>query len=131
SKGVVVIPQCLAPGSDKTIPGGYSGVKLVTTYSTDAADPEVKLFNAAMSTYAPNTQIVDVTSGGFAVVLGFARAMSGLTSGDVTPATVKSTLAAMPPQPLPLASGLTFQCNGKLVAIAPSECSTGALLATL
>jgi ABC-type branched-subunit amino acid transport system substrate-binding protein len=130
AKTIVVIPQCLGPSTAQSVPGGLAGVKVITALSTDASVPEVKLFNDVMSTYASGTEIVDVTSGGYAAVLGFARAVSGL-SGDVTPDTVRTTLAGMSPAPLPLAPGITFQCNGKQVSFAPAICSTGMLVATL
>jgi branched-chain amino acid transport system substrate-binding protein len=130
SKTIVLINQCINPGSAQTIPGGYSGMKVVTVNSSNQADPGVQLFNAVMKTYSPSTQIVDVTSGAYATVLGFARAMSGLT-GDVTPTTVGTTFAAMAPQAWPLGQGITFQCNGKQIVFTPAVCSTGGLVATL
>ena len=35
----------------------------------------------------------------------------------------------MPPTPLPLGGGITFQCNGKQVSLAPPICSTQVLKA--
>ncbi len=37
----------------------------------------------------------------------------------------------MPPTPMPLADGVTFQCDGQQVDIAPNICSTDALTTTL
>ena len=125
SKPIIGIPQCLP--FTQTIPGGLTGVKILTAASTDPSDSEVKLYDAVMATYAPGTNAAgDVTSGGYAAVLGFARAMTGL-SGDLTAANINSALASMSPQPLPLASGVTFQCNGKALSFFPGICSTGAL----
>jgi branched-chain amino acid transport system substrate-binding protein len=128
ARTIVIIPQCL-PFTSATLSAGVSGLKLISASTTDPSDPEVQLYKAVMSTYAPGTDPNgDVTSGGYAVVLGFARALAGLT-GDLTPASVSTALATMAPAPLPLASGVTFQCNGKAVSIAPAICSAGVLIA--
>jgi len=133
SKTLVLIAQCIDANSAKSIPGGYAGMKLVTSYSTDPADPDVKLYKAAMAQYSPgaNPYANGVTPGGFATVLGLVRGMSGLTTGDVTSDSVASTLTAMAPVPLPFGGGATFQCNRQQVTITPAICSTGALAATL
>ena len=132
SKTIVVIAQCITSTSAAGIPGGYTGMKLTTVYSNDATDAENKLYQAGMAQYAPGTDPYanGVTSGGWAVTLGLARGLSTLT-GDVTTANIKSTLAAMPPTPLPLAPNVMFQCTGKQIAITPAVCSTSALEATL
>ena len=132
AKPVVIIQQCITSTSAAGIPGGYAGLKLVATSTTDPNDPDVKVYTAAMKLWEPATPpfVNGVTAGGWATVLGFARAMSGL-SGDVTPATVAATISSMSPQPLPFGDGLTFQCNGQQVSITPAMCSTGALEATL
>jgi branched-chain amino acid transport system substrate-binding protein len=127
---IILISQCITPGALPGTPGGYAGMKEVTVTSGDPSDPDVKLFNAVMATYAPSTKIVDVTNGTFASMLGFVRAMSGLT-GDVTPATVEAAFASASPQLLPLGNGSMFQCNGKQISFAPAICATGALAATL
>jgi branched-chain amino acid transport system substrate-binding protein len=130
SKTTIVISQCVSPTSAQGISGGYAGMKEITVTSSGAADPDVKLFNDVMKAYAPSTGIQEITPGAFGTVLAFQRAMSGLT-GDVTPASVESTFASMPSQPLPLGAGNTFQCNGKQISFAPAICSTGVLVTTL
>jgi branched-chain amino acid transport system substrate-binding protein len=132
SKTIVVIAQCISANSAGSIPGGYGGMKEVTNYTTAPSDADVKVYKAAMAKYSPgsNPYASGVTSGGWAVVLGFARAMSGMT-GDVSTAGIQAALASMPPTPLPFGGGITFQCDRKQVAITPSICSTGALAATL
>jgi branched-chain amino acid transport system substrate-binding protein len=127
-----LIAQCTDSGSAAGIPGGYTGMKVVTTATTDPTDPDVKIYLAAMAKYGAGTNPFanGVTQGGFAAVWAFGRAMSGLT-GDATPASVEATLAAMAPTPLPFLGGGTFQCNGQQVSIAPAVCSSGALAETL
>lgn len=127
-----LIAQCIATGSSAGVPGGYTGMKVATTASTDPTDPDVKLYLAAMSKYGGGTDPFanGVTQGGFATVLAFARAMTGL-SGDPTSANIETALTSMAPQPLPFLGGGTFQCNGQQISIAPAICSTGALAETL
>jgi branched-chain amino acid transport system substrate-binding protein len=127
----LVNPQCLDANSATSIPGGIDGVKVATTESLDARDPEVALYEAAMARYSPGTDPhFSSTSGGFAIVLAFARAMSGL-SGDLTPDSVRSTLAAMAPQPQPLLSSQTFKCDHSLFKLTPAVCSSGIAIVTL
>jgi branched-chain amino acid transport system substrate-binding protein len=127
----VLIAQCLASGSSSGIPGGYAGMKVVTVATTDPSDPDVMTYEAAMKAYAPGTApfSTGVTSGAFATVVSFARAMTGLSG--TTSADIESTLTSMAPQPLFFGAGITFQCNGKQIAITPAVCSTGALEVTL
>ncbi len=128
----VLIQQCIANGSSAGIPGGYAGNKVVAVATTVPTDPDVKIYKAAMSTYAPGTPPFanGVTPGGFATVVSFAKAMKHLT-GTTTSNDIVKTLNAMPPTPLFFGAGITFQCNRKQIVIAPAICSTGVLEQTL
>lgn len=132
TKPIVVIPTCISDAARKALGSELNGVVEITSGSTDPAAHEVALYEAVMAAYAPGTPpyASSVTAGGYAVVLSFARAMTGLT-GAITPASVFKTAESMQPQPLPLADGLTFQCNQKQVSFAPAVCSTGFLATTL
>ncbi|MCU4186356.1 ABC transporter substrate-binding protein [Acidiferrimicrobium sp. IK] len=129
---ISIIAQCQDAGSYKGIPGGYAGVYETTVASTLPSDPDVKIYEAAMSKYANGTPPFanGVTQGGFAVVLGFARATKSL-SGTPTPASIEAAITGMAPATMPFGAGGTFQCNGKQLAIAPDVCSSGALSAKL
>jgi branched-chain amino acid transport system substrate-binding protein len=133
TKQIVVIPQCISPSSISAIHGGFAGVTLVNPFSTDPKDPEVALYDAVMAAYAPSTPPNGtVTSGGYGAVMGFDRAMSGISAGaDITPSLVQSTIPSMSLQTLPLASSLTFQCNGQQILLTPAICTTGALTGSL
>jgi branched-chain amino acid transport system substrate-binding protein len=125
---VVLISQCLATGSAAGIPGGYAGDTEVTVATTSPSDPDVQLYEAAMSKWAAGTSPFanGVTQGGFATVLAFARAMKGLTL-PATSASIEAAFKAMAPTPLPFGGGEMFQCNGTAVTITPDVCSAGAL----
>jgi branched-chain amino acid transport system substrate-binding protein len=131
TKKIIVIPQCITAETAKGIPGGLAGVTLLATESTDPKDPEVALYNAAMATYEPDAEPhFGITSGGWAVVVGFARAMSHL-SGDVTPASVRAAFLTSGPQRLPLLGSGTFSCDRKQMTLTPAVCSQGAVIAEL
>jgi branched-chain amino acid transport system substrate-binding protein len=128
----LVNPQCLGADMAENVSGGIDGVQVATTESLDASDPEVALYEAVLAQYAEEDiePHLSTTSGGYAIVVGFARAMSGLT-GNVTPDTVRSSMASMSPQPLPLLDGQTFQCDRSLFTLTPAVCSSGIAIVTL
>jgi branched-chain amino acid transport system substrate-binding protein len=131
-KGPTVInSQCFSNQLASSVPGGIDGVKIGSAESLDPKDPQVALYRAVMAQYAPGTSAQSSSNAdGFAVVLGFARAMTGL-QGALTPATVQRTLDSMSPQPMPLLAGQTFQCNRAAVSLTPATCSNAAVIITV
>jgi branched-chain amino acid transport system substrate-binding protein len=128
---IVVIPQCISAGSITALSSSLTGLTEITATSTDVTQPEVALYRAVMTTYAAGTPPTgSVTAGGYGAVMSFVRAMTGAT-GDITPASVFTTISTMSPQPMPLAPGIQFQCNQKQISFAPAVCSTGYLKGTL
>jgi branched-chain amino acid transport system substrate-binding protein len=123
---IVVIPQCI----DQALIESATNLEgaLLTTYTTTAPDSEeFQLYNAVMDTYAdPDTERRGPAPGGYQAVVGFARAMDGLT-GDVTAESIQSTFTGMEPTPMPLADGISYQCDGQQVAVVPAFCSTDIL----
>lgn len=128
---IVLIGQCQSDAFNKTLKGKLAGVVLSTGFSKDPADPEVALYQAVMKKYSPDTDANGtVAYGGYASVVGLARAMKGL-SGDVTSASIISQFKAMAPATMPLASTLTFKCDRTAVSFAPPFCTLGNLGTTL
>jgi branched-chain amino acid transport system substrate-binding protein len=131
TKQIVVIPQCISPTAVSELGSDLNGLTELTAVSSDPSQPEVALYDAVMAAYAPGTPPEgSVTPGGYGAVISFVRAMTGAT-GAITPASVFSTVMSMSPQPLPLAPGVTFQCNQTQISFAPAVCSTGYLSTTL
>jgi branched-chain amino acid transport system substrate-binding protein len=126
---VIAIPQCVDQTSAKATNGGYKGVKVLTATNTSPASKDYRQYLAVMKKYAKGVDTGGVAPGGYASVLAVVRALPNLT-GDVTAQTVSAGMAAMPSTPLPLGGGITFQCNGTQVTIAPPICSTQTLEAT-
>jgi branched-chain amino acid transport system substrate-binding protein len=127
----IVNTQCLGPDSAKSIPGGLAGVKVATTESLDASDPEVALYEAVLEHYAPKTPPhVAATSGAYAVVVALARALSGF-NGELTKDAIPGALAAAAPAKMPLLDGQTFKCDRKTFSLTPAVCSAGMTIVTL
>ncbi len=119
---IAIIPQCMDDNIRENATN-LEGVHTVTTFNSDPTTEEFQLFQAVMEKYAGS----DAETGGsnaasYQVVVGFARAMQALT-GEVTAASVRAALESMPATPMPLAQGLTFQCNGTRVPTFPMFCS--------
>lgn len=127
---LVVIPQCFDQSFLDNVTN-LEGAIMLTTSTTDPDSEEYQLYRAAMTTYGGDDIDLGATAPqAYQAVVGFARAMEGL-DGDVTPASVEKALLEMPPTPMPLADGLTFQCDRKQVSIAPNICSLDVLQTTL
>ena len=123
---IVIIPQCLDEALLESATN-LEGAILPTYASTDPDSEEFQLYSAVMETYTdPDAERGGVAPGGYQAVLGFARAMDGLT-GDVTAERVQSTFTGMQPTPMPLADGIDYQCNGEQLAVVPAFCSSDAL----
>jgi branched-chain amino acid transport system substrate-binding protein len=131
TKQITMVPQCLTQALVDGVPGGLEGTQVLTVESRDPKDKEYQLYHGVMDTYAKGTDSNgSVTSGGYAAVLGFARATKGLT-GEVTGDTLLAAIRAMETATMPLAAAVTFKCDGTAVAIAKPICSTATLVATL
>jgi branched-chain amino acid transport system substrate-binding protein len=132
-KGTIFInSQCMSPDLAKSVPGGTKDVLVGTTQALAVGDDhESQLYGAVMAKYAPGVApFQTIRPNAYAVILGFARAMSGAT-GEVTPDSVRSTFASAQPQPMPLLTGETFKCDRSLYKLTPAVCSTGMAVATL
>lgn len=131
----MVVAQCVNGPTAKNIPGGYQGVVISATAKLEPKDKEYELYKAVLNKYSPSTAAANSTDSGaaegYGVVLGFARAMAALKSGDVTPTTVESTVQAAKDVPLPLGGGATFTCDGKAVPGLIGICSVSAQITTL
>jgi branched-chain amino acid transport system substrate-binding protein len=115
-----VIGQC----TDKQVTDVVSldGV-IEPQYSVPLGDnAEAKLYRAVLDAYAPGTDPNDLAYVGYTMALGTVRALAGIT-GDVTPATVATTMRAAKNIVLPVADGVTFTCNGAQIPPFPAPCS--------
>ncbi len=126
----IAIPECINSSSNTSIRGGLNGINELSLVTSDPSDPDVATFAAVLGRYGSGVKTTDIlAAAGYQLVVGFAKAMSGL-SGTVTASSVAAAFTAMPEMKLPLGGGITYQCNGTKVAGKPGLCGAQALLAT-
>lgn len=121
-----IISQCYDDALVEQAPS-LEGVTLTTFATTDPDSEEYQLYDAVMETFGgEDIERGGVAPSGYQAVLGFARAMEGVT-GEITTDTIKAQLAAMSETPMPLADGINYKCDGTAVEIAPNICSLDVL----
>ncbi len=131
-KGIkTTIPQCVNASSNSGIKGGgLNGIKTFSETTTSSDDPDVKKLQAILSKYNVNVRLDDEDVAlSYQVAMGFATGLSALT-GDVTFASINSTLKAAPEKPLPAGGGIVFKCDGTKAPGASYMCSNQSLLGT-
>lgn len=130
-----VVAQCVNKASATSIPGGWQGVTVSAISDLSPSDEEYRLYRAVLERYSPDTAAANATDSGavegYGAVLGFARIMAGVTSGDVTPTVVANAITHAKDVKLPVGGGLTFSCDGTAVPGLPGICSVGAQITTL
>jgi branched-chain amino acid transport system substrate-binding protein len=128
---IVLAGGASAAGAAEALPGALDGVTVVSPTSSDPADADVQIYDAVLAQYAPDVEKIGVTANGFAIVLGFVRALDGATDAVDAPSILEA-LSEMPePVDLPLGAGITFQCGSSPVSFAPSVCGADVLAGTL
>ncbi|WP_322754196.1 ABC transporter substrate-binding protein [Frankia sp. Cas3] len=130
TKPTFVLQQEIDPSVVKAVPDGLAGKLLITTNNVATSDPDYQLFNAILDKYAPASPRNGLAIGGYAVVLGFARGLAGLT-GEVTPATIVTGLKSTTNALLPVSGGIPFTCGKSPVTFLPALCSDGSLVTAL
>jgi branched-chain amino acid transport system substrate-binding protein len=111
---------CISPNATG-IPGGYAGIKTVTSNDLTPGSKEFELYQAIQAKY--NGSTAPIASSGYAPMLGLIRALNAAKLTDTSAAGVLAALKAAPAVPLPLGGGATFQCDGKAVSLSPNICS--------
>ncbi|CAN5151374.1 ABC transporter substrate-binding protein [soil metagenome] len=127
---ITVISQCLSDAGAKSIPGGYEGVRVVTTSDLDPSDDETKLFSAILEKYGDGAAESVISASGYSPMLGLINALNAAEITDVSPAGVIAALRSAPPTTYPLGAGAKFQCNGEQMAISPNVCTADGILAS-
>ncbi|WP_235947685.1 ABC transporter substrate-binding protein [Candidatus Frankia alpina] len=125
-----VIQPCLSKTVEDAAPGALDGATLFTPGDTESDNAESRLYRTVMGRYAPKTALDGYAVTGYQNLLGLVRALKDLT-GDVTPASVTSTLKAAKDVVLPAGDGLTFTCDGTAIPNLKALCSTGSVVATV
>ncbi|MFJ8816351.1 ABC transporter substrate-binding protein [Amycolatopsis thermoflava] len=126
---VAASETCVNSEASASIPGGYEGVKVIASLEFDAADPEYKTFEAALSRYGGGTSPASIPGIGYSVTLALVRAANAAKIQDTSPAGLEAAVRSAPAVPYPLSGGGTFRCDGKAVALSPNICSSNGLIA--
>ncbi|MDT3440148.1 MULTISPECIES: ABC transporter substrate-binding protein [unclassified Pseudofrankia] len=129
---ISAISQCITDATRKAVPGDVlKGMVVSATAPIGADSPSMRLYQKVVDTYGTN---IDTSNQDglnmFIVAAGFQTALQGI-SGDITPATITSTIKAMKETELPGGGGLKFRCNGKAIPATQAVCTLGGLATTL
>ena len=130
---ITMISQCVTPQTVATVGDYLKGVYVGYAGTTDATDPDWKLYEAVVNKYASDPKKINLTSnplGGFGAVSNFARLMADY-KGDFSPADIVHYIKGLPAMPLYLGAGATMKCDGTAVAILPAICTKGYVQAVL
>jgi branched-chain amino acid transport system substrate-binding protein len=132
---VTTISQCMTDATIEAVPADFfDGMVMNATAPVGSDDESIALYRAVIDTYAdeePRSETGGISM--FTTLAALAAGLEGLESaeGEITPATVISTLKAMPEMELPGSGGQRFRCNGNAMAGAPAVCVHSTLLTTL
>ncbi|MBL7492748.1 ABC transporter substrate-binding protein [Frankia sp. AgB1.9] len=129
---ISAISQCITDATRKAVSAStLKGIVVSATVPIGPASPSMDLFTKVAETYGSGIDL-SYQDGMimFSLVAGLQAATQGIT-GDITPATITSTIKAMKETPLPGAAGLKFRCNGKAIPDQPAVCVLGGLTTTL
>jgi branched-chain amino acid transport system substrate-binding protein len=129
---IVIAETCVSSAAAGSIPGGYAGVKVVSSQKRDPKDPDYAAYLAALDKYESGTSPTAGNSGiGYAVGLAVVRAANASKITDTSPTGLETAVKTAPALPYPLMGGATFQCNGTAISVSANICSASGLVATL
>jgi branched-chain amino acid transport system substrate-binding protein len=132
---ITTAAPCITDATRKAVPGSYlKGMQL--SYSAPVGDTTNKsyaLLKAVVDTYGAGKDI-DLSRtqawAMFMTITGLQGGVDGI-SGDITPASIASTMKQMRWKLLPGAGGLHYRCNAKADPANPAVCLTGTLVSSL
>jgi branched-chain amino acid transport system substrate-binding protein len=132
-KGPIACIGCDAD-SVRTALGGYlEGITVATQGAAVGGDnTDVNRYHAIVAAYASGLTDIDNQTAQFAYITWAAmRDALDKATGEVTAASVISTIRAMPNMPLALFGGAKLRCNGKADPVYASVCAKGSVVGTL
>ncbi|HEU5266775.1 MAG TPA: ABC transporter substrate-binding protein [Jatrophihabitans sp.] len=119
---------CLDPATVRAGRAALAVGSVFTPVDTYSADPDTRLYLAALRTYAPAVSPRGAAVIGWAAMLGLVRSTRGV-QGAVTPTAIFAGIKAARDVPLPAGHGVRFTCDAKAAPSLPSACSTAVLAA--
>jgi branched-chain amino acid transport system substrate-binding protein len=127
-----ISPQtCAAPEVVSAVGNAaVENMKIFSSGDSVSDNPESVLFRQIMAKYAPDTSTEGFAVTGYQSMLGFVRAVAGLT-GDVNKQTVGDALRNAKDVPLPAGDGITFTCNGTAIPGMQAICGNKMIMLTM
>ncbi|MDT3446279.1 MULTISPECIES: ABC transporter substrate-binding protein [unclassified Pseudofrankia] len=129
---ISAISQCITDSTRKSVSGSTLNGTVISAIAPVGPDsPSMRLYTTVAETYGEDIDLSFQDSMlMFMIMSGFQAAAQGI-SGDITPASLTTTIKAMKETELPGAGGLKFRCNGKAIPGQPAVCVLGGLTTTL
>ena len=126
---IFAIDRCVTIGGGSSIPNGYEGINVATPLDLSPDAPDSQLYSAILAKYGDGAKFGQLSSAGYAPMLGMIKALNAAKLTDPTQQTVMESIKTAPPTEYPLTNGIMFQCNGKQIPISPNICSADGILA--
>ncbi|OHV37196.1 branched-chain amino acid ABC transporter substrate-binding protein [Pseudofrankia sp. EUN1h] len=126
------ISQCITDSTRKSVPGAtLKGMVISATVPLGPPSPSMDLYTKVSETYGKGIDL-SFQDGMimFTIISAIQTATQGIT-GDVTPATITSTMRSMKETELVGGGGIKFRCNGKAIPGSLATCVLGGLSTTL
>ncbi|MBA4022607.1 MAG: branched-chain amino acid ABC transporter substrate-binding protein [Gordonia sp.] len=126
---IFAIDRCVTIGGGSSIPNGYEDINVATALNLSPDAPDSQLYSAVLAKYGDGAKFGQLSSAGYAPMLGMIKALNAAKVTDPTQQTIMEAMKTAPPTEYPLTNGIMFQCNGKQIPISPNICSADGILA--
>jgi len=126
---ITSVTYCITDATRKAVdPSTLEGMMITSTSAVGATeDKGYQLYAEIMKKYAPDTPIDDgITMGAYVSMASFLTPLEKL-KGEVTPASIITTIKGMDKTLMPGGGGLEYQCNGKASPENPAVCTSQVL----
>jgi len=126
---ITSVTYCISDATRQAVdPSVLKGMMITATSAVGATDDKgYQLYAEIMKKYGEGTPIDDsITMGAYVSMASFLTPLEKL-KGEVTPATIITTMKGMDKTLMPGGGGLEYQCNGKASPENPAVCTSDVL----
>ncbi|MFC3243549.1 ABC transporter substrate-binding protein [Gordonia humi] len=95
---IFAIDRCITPGGGSAIPNGYRDINVAAQLNLDPEAPDSKVYSAALAKYGDGAEFGQISSVGYAPMLGLIKALNAAKVTDPTPQTVTKGIQTAPPR---------------------------------
>ena len=129
---VSVLNQCITDSSRSAVGDYLEGMYMASPSALgDRENRDLLQWEAIARTYGEDIDLSNAMGPAmYMTMMAMREALDGI-SGEITSASMIETIKSMPKKPLPLGSGLDFQCNGQAYPLTPAVCVDSVLVTTL